>query len=215
MLHLTDSALPRRHLEALARHIAAHRLPLRWHGFVRPEPVFAREEFARLLARGGCEMLQIGIESGSPRLLEAMGKGAEVEGMRRVLRATRKAGIRNQIYLLFGLPTETDADRELTLQLIEQEADAISDVNHALLNLPRGSPMHERPGDFGITEIRAFHAQTDLSLYDDFTCGRTHPRTEARRWLDHRFLKSPAVRAIFKDLRAPFKANHACSLPHR
>lgn len=215
MLHLTDSALPPRHLARLARDIARRRLPLRWHGFVRPERIFGDEGFVRLLAEGGCAMLQIGVESGSPRLLEAMGKGASVEGMRRMLRTAHGAGIRTQVYLLFGLPTESEADRERTLDLIEEEAEAMSDVNLAILNLPRGSPMHRHPRDFGISAIVPFHAHTDLSLYDDFRCGASHPRVEARRWLDHRFLKSRAVRDILGDLRAPFKANHACFLPHR
>jgi len=215
MLHLTDSALPPKHLRHLARTIAERGLPLRWHGFVRPERVFADEAFALELARGGCEMLQIGVESASPRLLTLMGKGAEVEVMRRMLRALHAAGIRSQAYLLFGLPTETDEDRELTLRFVEEEAEALCDLNHALLNLPRGSPMHQRPADFGITEVVPFHADTDLSLYDDFRGGASHPRVEARRWLDRRFLKSEAVRAILGDLRAPFKANHACFLPRR
>ncbi len=215
MLHLTDSALPPRHLLRLARHVAERRLPLRWHGFVRPERVFADEGFARALAEGGCDMLQIGVESGSPRLLALMGKGADVEVMRRMLRALHAAGIRSQAYLLFGLPTETDEDREQTLRFVEEESEALCDLNHALLNLPRGSPMHQRPADFGITRIAPFHADTDLSLYDDFRCGASHPRTEARRWLDHRFLKSERVRQVLGDLRAPFKANHACFLPRR
>jgi hypothetical protein len=215
MLHLTDSALPPRHLERIARFIAQKRLPLRWHGFVRPEPVFTDERFVHRLAEGGCEMLQIGVESGSARLLELMGKGADVDVMRRMLQGAHAAGIRCQVYLLFGLPTETDADRELTLKFVEDEAEAICDINHALLNLPRGSPMHQRPEDYRITRVVPFHAETDLSLYDDFFCGDSHPRVEARRWLDHRFLKSGRVREILQDLRAPFKANHACFLPRR
>ncbi|HEY3359451.1 MAG TPA: radical SAM protein [Polyangia bacterium] len=210
MLHLTDSALPPRHLEHLAEVIRRERLPLRWHGFVRVEPDFADPDYARHLAAGGCAMLQLGIESGSPRLLELMGKGAGPDRSRAALRALHAAGIRNQVYLLFGLPTETDADRELTLAFVEAEAAAIHDLNHALLNLPRLSPMHRRPQRFGISAVVPFHADTDLSLYDDFRCGDSHPRVEARRWLDRRFLKSAAVKRILGGWRAPFKANHAC-----
>ena len=212
MLHLTDSALPPAHLEHLAAIIQRDRLPLSWHGFVRAEEPFADPAFARHLAAGGCAMLQLGIESAAPRMLELMGKGAGPEVMRGILRATAAAGIRNQVYLLFGLPTETDADREATLAFVEAEGASIPDINHALLNLPRRSPMHRRPERFGITAIVPFHLTTDLSLYDDFRCGASHPRVEARRWLDRRFLKSAAVKRILGGLRAPFKANHACFL---
>jgi hypothetical protein len=56
------------------------------------------------------------------------------------------------------------------------------------------------------------HDDTDLSLYDDFRCDGRHPRTEARRWLDHRFAKSAAVRRIGADFKSAFKEDHAWSL---
>ena len=157
-------------------------------------------------------MLQFGVESGSPEVLERLGKGCDAELTRRVLRATAAAGIRNQVYLLFGVPSETEGEREATLALVEEEAGSIHAVNPALLNLPKGSAMHRRPERFGITEVAPFGRETDLSLYDDFRCGASHPRTEARRWLARRFFKSAAVRGIAGRLRASFKANHLCFL---
>ena len=212
MLHLTDSALVPAHLERLADVIARDRLPLRWHGFVRFEPRLAEPGFARHLAEGGCSMLQLGLETASPRLLDLMDKGQTPELERAVLRATAAAGISNHAYLLFGLPTETDAEREQTLAFVEAEAAHLHDLNVALLNLPRQSPMHREPARFGITSITSFGPETDLSLYDDFRCGASHPRVEARRWLDRRFYKSPAVRRVLADLRNPFAANHGCFL---
>jgi hypothetical protein len=212
MLHLTDSALPPGHLAHLARVIADDHLPLTWHGFVRVESAFAEPDFARSLARGGCAMLQFGVESGSARMLDMLGKGVTPALASRVLHETASAGIRNHVYLLFGLPNETDIDREATLQLIEERADDVHAVNPALLNLPKRSPMHRRADRFGITEIIPFGVDTDLSLYDDFRCGASHPRSEARHWLGHRFFKSRCVRAIQGHLRSPFKANHLCFL---
>jgi hypothetical protein len=196
----------------VAEVIAGERLPLRWHGFVRVEPELADRDFAARLARGGCAMLQLGVETGSPRLAERMGKGADPALARAVLAATAAAGIRNHVYLLFGLPGEDDGDRELTLALVEELGDAIHAVNPALLNLPRRSPMHRHPERYGITELVGFGPDTDLSLYDDFRCGRSHPRLEARRWLGRRFFKSARVRAMRGHLRSPFKANHLCFL---
>ncbi|MBI5489120.1 MAG: radical SAM protein [Deltaproteobacteria bacterium] len=212
MLHLTDSSLPPDLLAHVADVIRDERLPLAWHGFVRVDAAFADPAFARRLAEGGCAMLQLGVESGSPRILERLGKGAAPDLARNVLRATAAAGIRNQIYLLFGVPGETDEDREATLDLVAGEAERIHACNAALLNLPKGSPMHRRPERFGITELLPFGEGTDLSLYDDFRCGVSLPRREARRWLARRFFKSPAVRAIDGRLRSSFKANHLCFL---
>lgn len=225
MLHLTDSALSPKHLERVADTIIRERLPLRWHGFVRMEPAFARAGFAEHLAAGGATMLQFGMESASPRMLDTMRKGLDPERARAVLRATAAQGIRNHVYLLFGLPGERDEDREATLAFVEEEilgngtsgdpsrGPSIHDMNNAILNLARGSPMHREPERYGITEITPFGQETDLSLYDDFRCGDVHPRVEARRWLDRRFFKSPAVRQVLGGLTNPFAANHACFLP--
>jgi hypothetical protein len=215
MLHLTDSALPPSDLEHLAHVIQHERLPLRWHGFVRAEAVFAQRGFAQHLAEGGCAMLQFGVESGSPRLLKRLGKGTTPDLAREVLRSTAAARILNQVYLLFGVPSETDEDRERTLAWVDNVAAHIDGINPALLNLPKGSPMHRYAAQFGVTELVPFGQDTDLSLYDDFRCGSSHPRREARRWLSHRFFKHPAVRRIQGGLRGAFKANHMCFLHGR
>jgi hypothetical protein len=213
VLHVTDSSVAPSDVERLCRVIRDEQLPLSWHAFVRMERCFHDEDFVRLLRDGGCAMLQFGLESASPRILGLLDKGVSPEQARRVLRTTAHVGIRNLVYILLGVPTETDADREATLRFLAEEAENIHDVNAALLNLPRGSPMHQEPGRFGITQIRPFGPETDLSLFDDFGCGASHPRLEARRWLGRRFFRHDAIRAICGDLNDPFKANHACFLP--
>ena len=212
MLHLTDSALTPRHLLHIARIIQRDALPLRWHGFVRMERAFAEPDTARQLAAGGAALLQWGMESASPALLERLHKGVSPAQARSVLRACSAAGIKNHVYLLFGQPGESDAEREQTLAFVDAQGEHIHDLNNALLNLPRGSPMHRDPGAHGITAITPFSETTDLSLYDDFRCGDSHPRLEARRWLGRRFFKSEAVRAIQGGARGTFGANHSCFL---
>lgn len=213
MLHLTDSALSPALLERIASVIHARRLPLRWHGFVRLEARFADPAFMEQLALGGCAMLQWGLETAAPRLLELMDKGITADQARRALRSASAAGIKNHAYLLFGLPTETEADREATLAFIRAEGDSLHDLNASILNLPRRSPMHDDPARFGITALSSFGHETDLSLYADFRCGDSHPRVEARRWLTGHFLKDAAVKEILGHLNGPFKENHACFLP--
>jgi hypothetical protein len=213
MIHFTDSAMPPSHLGRVAEIIRRDQLPLQWRGFVRVERNFANPEYVRQLAEGGCAMLQLGVETGSQRVMDKLGKGGGDPALsRQVLKVLGEAGIRCYVYLLFGVPGETDDDREQTLAMVEDHQPHIHALNLAILNLPRGSPMSMSPEEYGITQIVPFHVDTDLSLYDDFRCGEVHPRTEARRWLDHRFAKSPAVRRIGADLRSPFKENHVWAL---
>ena len=122
MLHLSDSALSPVLLERVAEVIHQQRLPLRWHGFARMEDRFAEPGFMRHLAKGGCSMLQWGLETASPRLLDMLDKGVTPAQARGVLRSSAQAGIKNHAYLLFGLPTETEADRATTLAFVQAEA---------------------------------------------------------------------------------------------
>ena len=73
--------------------------------------------------------------------------------------------------------------------------------------------MQREAPRFGITTITPFADDTDLSLYDDFRCGDSHPRLEARLDLGRRFFKSEAVRAIQGGIKGPFGANHRCFRP--
>ncbi len=212
MLHFTDSACAPNLLDRVAKTIQRGKLPLRWHGFVRMEAKFADPTFTRHLKEGGCTMLQWGIETASPRMLDLLDKGVDPDRARAVLRSASSAGIRSHAYLLFGLPGETDVDRELTLDFVRAEAAHFHDLNLSLLNLPRQSPMHRNADRYGITELRPFGGEAELSLYDDFRCGTSHPRLEARRWLGQHFYKDPAVKRLLGDLNNPFKANHGCFL---
>lgn len=215
MLHLTDSALSPVLLDRVAEVIRRQHLPLHWHGFARMEARFAEPGFMHRLAEGGCTMLQWGLETAAPRLLEMMDKGVTPQQAKQVLRSSAEAGVKNHAYLLFGLPTETDLDREMTLAFVQEEAASLHDLNASLLNLPKRSPMHEQPERYGITALSAFGSDSDLSLYSDFRCGDSHPRLEARRWLSARFFKDPLVKGMLGDLNGPFKENHSCFLPRR
>ena len=75
--HLTDNAIPVAVLRTLADGGSALR-GLSWHGFARFERELLDPGFASSLAAAGCAMLQLGLESGSQRLLDRMGKGTRV-----------------------------------------------------------------------------------------------------------------------------------------
>ena len=70
------------------------------------------------LARAGCEIVWIGAESGSQKILNAMEKGTRVDQIYRATRLLHAAGIRVGFFLQFGYPGETREDIERTLQMI-------------------------------------------------------------------------------------------------
>lgn len=94
------------------------------------------------LARAGADIVWIGAESGSQKILDAMDKGTQVA---QVYEATRKAhehGIKVAFFLQFGYPGETRHDIELTLKMVR---DLMPDDIGISVSYPLpGTPFYER-----------------------------------------------------------------------
>jgi anaerobic magnesium-protoporphyrin IX monomethyl ester cyclase len=67
--------------------------------------------------KAGCYRVYLGLESGSPRTLEAMRKGHSVDDIRRGVAKARRAGLEVHGYFMLGYPGETDNDIEATVDL--------------------------------------------------------------------------------------------------
>ena len=75
--------------------------------------------YVQLMADAGCSMFYIGVESGSPRMLEYFKKGETVEQFQKAFKNIRNAGIQTYASFVLHAPTETSGDRALTENLIE------------------------------------------------------------------------------------------------
>ena len=71
------------------------------------------------MKRAGCECVQYGVESGSERILNSLGKRITPSRIRQAGVATRRAGLHFSIYLITGVPGETTEDLQATLRLID------------------------------------------------------------------------------------------------
>ena len=70
------------------------------------------------LRRAGCQMVWVGAESGSQRILDAMEKGTRVEQIYAATSRLKAAGIGIGFFLQFGYPGETRADIQRTVQMV-------------------------------------------------------------------------------------------------
>lgn len=77
------------------------------------------EEMARLLAESGCEAVEMGIQSGSEALRREILHRKTADGqIVKAARLLRQAGIRVTVDVIIGLPTETKADLDSTVELL-------------------------------------------------------------------------------------------------
>jgi radical SAM superfamily enzyme YgiQ (UPF0313 family) len=70
------------------------------------------------LKRAGCDIVWLGAESGSQKILDAMDKGLTVEQIENATRRLKDTGIRVGYFIQFGYPGEDIADIGKTLALI-------------------------------------------------------------------------------------------------
>jgi anaerobic magnesium-protoporphyrin IX monomethyl ester cyclase len=94
------------------------------------------------LRRAGAQIVWVGAESGSQKILDAMEKGTTVEQIYEASRRLHAAGMEVAFFLQFGYPGETRADIELTLQMVRdcQPDDIGMSVSYPL----PGTPFYER-----------------------------------------------------------------------
>lgn len=75
-------------------------------------------ELISWMKRAGCECIQLGVESGSPRILRELGKNITPQQVQHAASLIRAAGINLSIYLISDVPGETEEDLQHTFRLI-------------------------------------------------------------------------------------------------
>ncbi|MBI1920754.1 MAG: radical SAM protein [Geobacter sp.] len=115
------------------------------------------------MKRAGCECVQFGVESGSRRVLEILGKRITSEQIVRAARLTRDAGINLSIYLITGVPGETREDLGETLRLIETIRPHDGQV--APLAYYPGTSLYEEAVRSGLAEAGMFEVERTAGLY--------------------------------------------------
>lgn len=78
------------------------------------------EEVLVWMKRAGCECIQFGVESGSKKVLDALGKRITKAEITRACQLVKQVGMNLSVYLITGVPGETDDDVDNTVALIRE-----------------------------------------------------------------------------------------------
>lgn len=85
------------------------------------------DEMASLMYKAGCRLVSIGVESGSQKMLDAMGKKTTLSDIRNTVKILKKHKIKIYNYFIIGLPWETEETVEETIRFaIELDSNFIS-----------------------------------------------------------------------------------------
>ncbi len=104
-------------IEAFADLLEERRLRIPFKSLNRVD-LLLRGKTIPALARAGAQIVWVGAESGSQKILDAMEKGTTVEQIYAATRQLHEHGIKVAFFLQFGYPGETREDIELTLKMV-------------------------------------------------------------------------------------------------
>jgi len=103
---------------ALCQELIKRRITIFWNCQSRVEAI--DRETLDWMRRAGCECVQLGVESGSPDILRQLGKHTTPEKIVQAADLIRQAGMQLSVYLITGMPEETDSDKQQTINLIKR-----------------------------------------------------------------------------------------------
>jgi radical SAM superfamily enzyme YgiQ (UPF0313 family) len=102
------------------------------------------------MKRAGCDMLHIGMESGSDKVLKLMGKGYTTALAWEVFKRIHKSGIRFNTNVIVGFPGETTADFLDTVGMVRRLKRYKINPAPATLGIHPGSYLFEHMDELGL-----------------------------------------------------------------
>lgn len=106
----------RTYLHSLCRSLSENCPGIKWNCTTRAD--LLDEESVKLMKEAGCATIEIGLESGSNRILQEIRKGSTVEQAITAARIVKKHGIVVRTNVLLGLPMETEQTLNGTIRVI-------------------------------------------------------------------------------------------------
>ena len=150
-----DSLFTAARLRALAVELTRQGVAIEWSATTKASRSLDRE-LLTLLAGSGLRTLEIGFETGVPRMQRLVSKFESPATMIAIAEHCRAAGVRLVVNRITGLPGETEIERKSDDELFAALAQlgVVSEVND--FELQRGSPMAEAPAAYGLRILRAW-----------------------------------------------------------
>jgi radical SAM superfamily enzyme YgiQ (UPF0313 family) len=132
------------------------------------------EELLVWMKRAGCECIQLGVESGSPRILSRLGKTITPAQVEHAAGLIRQVGINLSIYLIADVPGETEDDLRETIELIKRIRPDDGYVS-SLAYFP-GTRMFEKAVSAGQVDRNVFDQNDHAAVYAVGKPGRNSRR---------------------------------------
>jgi len=171
------------------------------------------EELVIHMKKAGCQMLGLGIESGSQKMMNALRKGYKREDVIEKMKMCHKNGMMTATLLIVGTPGETREDIEETKRFFSEVKKDNPHYNNKLEEVYRlwifpGTPLYERAKSEGIIDDSYWLTEQKVPYYTkEWSYDVLRSRASEIVWHHHRlngwgFIIRYALRGF---VRNPFK----------
>lgn len=147
---LIDDMISSKRLLSLAKVFKKHNVS--WACQLKPTRDFTKEVLQEL-KDSGLVFVMWGVESGSNKVLKAMFKGTNKEDVALVLKNSKESGVINNVYIMFGFPSETKDDFDETISFLKDNEANIDLVLSSVFGLQRGTKVYNEPAKFNVVKI--------------------------------------------------------------
>jgi radical SAM superfamily enzyme YgiQ (UPF0313 family) len=140
-------------LDKLCDLILKDGLEISWTGEAIPRKDMSLQLLQKM-KKAGCHKLQIGVESGSAKVLKNMRKLYTPEIAEQFLRKVYQAGMETEVFIMIGFPGEGEKEFQETVEFIKRNSnyiDTIKSIN--TLHLIAGADVYEQREKFGIKPL--------------------------------------------------------------
>ncbi|MBI5740386.1 MAG: radical SAM protein [Nitrospirae bacterium] len=118
-IRFDDSSLTynKKFITALCEKIIERKLNIRWHCYSR---VNVDISLLKLMKKAGMVSAAVGLESGSPRVLEAISKRINLDQVENFCKEAHSLGIKLYLFCMISLPGETREDVDVTINFVKR-----------------------------------------------------------------------------------------------
>ncbi len=110
--------MPKSRIEELCHILIEEKIDIQWTCYARADDL-ENPDLVQLMYLAGARQFQIGIESGSQNVLDAMNKNCTVEANFKAIQNCRLAGITTVVSIIVGFPTDTEETIQQTLTFLQ------------------------------------------------------------------------------------------------
>jgi len=121
-------------------------LKVRWRTATRADLV--DDEVLYWMKKSGCVKIEIGVESGSPRMQKIIKKDIDNQIVKKAFRLIKANNIATGAFFMAGFPDETEEDMDMTLSLMKEIG--IEEIAYNIFDPMPGSELLERCEELGI-----------------------------------------------------------------